>query len=184
LYKARTYTTLLYTFLKCFLLLFYKGHWLWCIFISNRNCKSYRTTHTRTLRGIRNNFLRKEFRLLGYRPLKSTFQRYASPPSSGSKNKTINQREAGSKQSCARRYITEDRTLHNHRRENLKSYNFSSVLLNIVTFFYLRGQQLWVPDQMNLFIEHSQIVITTKYNADTVFHTTNHFTLIFSVYFQ
>jgi hypothetical protein len=39
-------------------------------------------------------------------------------------------------------------------------------------------------DQMNRFIEHTQVVITTKYNAATAFHTTNHSTLIYSVYFQ
>jgi hypothetical protein len=36
---------------------------------------------------------------------------------------------------------------------------------------------------MNRFIEHSQVVITTKYNAVTDFHTRNHSTLIYSVYF-
>jgi hypothetical protein len=37
---------------------------------------------------------------------------------------------------------------------------------------------------MNRFIEHSQVVITTKYNTVTDFHTTNHSSLIYSVYFQ
>jgi hypothetical protein len=37
---------------------------------------------------------------------------------------------------------------------------------------------------MNRFIEHSQVVITTKYKTVTAFHTTNHSTLIYSIYFQ
>jgi hypothetical protein len=37
---------------------------------------------------------------------------------------------------------------------------------------------------MNRFIDNLQVVITTKYNTVTAFHTTNHSTLIYSVYFQ
>jgi hypothetical protein len=37
---------------------------------------------------------------------------------------------------------------------------------------------------MNRFIEHSQVVTTTKYNTVADFHTTNHSTLTYSVYFQ
>jgi hypothetical protein len=43
---------------------------------------------------------------------------------------------------------------------------------------------LWVLDQMNRFIEHSQVVITTKCNTVTAFHNTNHSALIYSVYFH
>jgi hypothetical protein len=39
-------------------------------------------------------------------------------------------------------------------------------------------------DQMNRFIENSQVVITTKYNSVTDFHTRNYSTLIYSVYFH
>jgi hypothetical protein len=34
------------------------------------------------------------------------------------------------------------------------------------------------------FINHLQVVTTTKYNTITAFHTTNHSTLIFSVHFH
>jgi hypothetical protein len=37
---------------------------------------------------------------------------------------------------------------------------------------------------MNRFIEHSQVVDTAKYNTVTDFHTRNHSTLVYSVYFH
>jgi hypothetical protein len=37
---------------------------------------------------------------------------------------------------------------------------------------------------MNRFIENSKVVIKTKFNPVTAFHTTDHSTLIYSVYFQ
>jgi hypothetical protein len=46
-----------------------------------------------------------------------TFRRNVSPPSSGSKNSSANQRA-----STTRRHIPEEDTLQNHRCENLKSY--------------------------------------------------------------
>jgi hypothetical protein len=43
---------------------------------------------------------------------------------------------------------------------------------------------LWVLVQIYRFIEHSPVVTTTKYNTVTDFHTTNHSSLIFPVYFH
>jgi hypothetical protein len=37
---------------------------------------------------------------------------------------------------------------------------------------------------MNRFIEHSQVLNTTKYNTLTAFHSTNHSTLIYPFYFR
>jgi hypothetical protein len=39
-------------------------------------------------------------------------------------------------------------------------------------------------DQMNRFIELSQVITTTKYNTVTVFPTRNHSALIYTVYFH
>jgi hypothetical protein len=94
---------------------------------------------------LQNHIPVEEFCLLGYNTVYSVksqpkFRRSISPPSSG------NQREGGGKQSpdswpsetsvvfqlSTRRYIPEDRTLHNHRCENLKfSYTHCSELQNV-----------------------------------------------------
>jgi type IV secretory pathway TrbD component len=53
--------------------------------------------------------------------------------------------------------------------------------------FLWRNVFQWLKTGFGLvigFINHLQVVTTTKYNTITDFHTTNHSTLIFSVYFH
>jgi hypothetical protein len=60
----------------------------------------------------------------------------------------------------------------------------SSVGLQYVIKVCYFNNMLWVLDQMNRFIEHLQIVITIKYDTVTGFHTTDHSTPVYSVYFH